>query len=190
MLRSITLSVRSAIAGLAATTALLSMAPAVAMGDDWYSFSRVEADVGRSSGETQRGIEADGWVGGDTHRLRWRLQGESPSGVVEPTSAQLLYGRRIADYWDVVAGVRHDRNVGGVQRNYAVIGLTGLAPYSFDVDATLAWRDGQALLDVEARHEMLWTQRVVVYPFTRLSASSSKDAEIGLGAGVNRFDIG
>lgn len=177
---------------LAPTLLGLSLA-AVAAGAraaDWLSYTRIEAGVGRAGGETQRAVEAEGYVGGDTHRLRWRLLGESPRSVAEPTSGRLMYGYRIADYWDAVAGVRVDRAIGGVSRNYAVFGFNGLAPYLFDLDATLSIGSGRALFDIEGRHEMLLTQHWIVYPFAALGAASRSDAQIGLGSGINRTQFG
>lgn len=170
---------------------LTGMQGAVAAGsDDWFSYSRVEVDVGRSGSETARSVNAEGWIGGDLNRFRWRFTGESPRGGGEPTALSLLYSRNVSDFWDLVAGVQASREVGNASRNYAVIGFAGLAPYQFDVDATLGFGSHGARLDVEARHEMLLTQRVVLYPFGTLLAASRADPEIGIGSGVNRAELG
>lgn len=188
MMRS--LQMRRTLAAAVAAASVLGWSSAWSAESDWLSYTRIEADVGRSGSETSRSLDAEGWVGGDTHRLRWRLGAESPRGFGEPRSLELMYSRRVADYWDVVAGVRDDRSEGGVSRTYAVLGVAGLAPYFFDVDATLAFGGGRALLDLDARHEMLLTQRVVLYPFLAIAAASRADPAIGLGSGLNRTDLG
>ena len=52
--------------------------------------------------------DATGWVGGDINRLWIRSEGERTNGVTEDAELQLLYGRAISPWWDVVAGVRQD----------------------------------------------------------------------------------
>jgi copper resistance protein B len=52
--------------------------------------------------------DASGWVGGDINRLWFRSEGERTNGVTEDAELQLLYGRSIGPWWDVVAGVRQD----------------------------------------------------------------------------------
>lgn len=83
-----------------------------------------------------------------------------------------------------------DREAGGVSRNYVVIGVAGLAPYQFEVDATLGVGSYGARLAVEARHETLLTWKVVLYPFGALLAVTRSDPEIGVGGGLNRAELG
>lgn len=181
---------RGAAALLAASAVIFAPAASAAGATNWFSYTRVEADIGRGSSETSRSVEAEGWIGGDVNRLRWRASGESPRGLGEPTSVSLLYSRNVSDYWDFVAGIQADREEGNVSRTYAAIGFAGLAPYQFDVDATLAIGSHGARLDVEARHETLLTQNVVVYPFGALLAATRDDEEIGIGSGLNRAELG
>lgn len=52
--------------------------------------------------------DASGWIGGDINRLWLRSEGERTNGVTEDAELQVLYGRSISPWWDVVAGVRQD----------------------------------------------------------------------------------
>src|SRR3546814_20832396 len=72
---------------------------------------------------------------------RWvRSEGERVDGTNESADVEVLYGRIFAPWWDVVAGVRQDFDPGSSQ-TFAAIGVQGLAPYKFEVEATAYIRD-------------------------------------------------
>ena len=54
--------------------------------------------------------DAQGWIGDDDHKLRLELEGHGTvgRGDVEDAEIQLLYARRISDFWDAQIGIRHD----------------------------------------------------------------------------------
>lgn len=79
--------------------------------------------------------EGTGWIGTDLDRVWVRSEGESIDGSVESADVEVLYGRAIARWWDLVAGVRHDFGEGPSQ-TFAAVGVMGLAPYMFEVEAT------------------------------------------------------
>ena len=89
------------------------------------------------SGSDGRGAswDARGWVGTDRDRFWFRTEGQGEDGRLDQGQAHLLYGRAIARWWEVVAGVRQDVRPGSPQ-TWAAIGLQGLAPYRFEVEAT------------------------------------------------------
>lgn len=101
--------------------------------------------------------EAQGWIGSDRHRLWLRSEGERSDGHTESADIELLYGRPIARWWDLVAGVRHDIAPGDDQ-NFAAIGVMGMAPYKFDIEATAyLGASGQTAARIEAEYELLLT---------------------------------
>ena len=115
----------------------------------------VDADEGR-------GMEWEGqaWIGTDYNKLWLRSEGERISGDTEDADLEVLYGRSIAPWWDVVAGVRHHFEPGGSQ-DLAVIGVMGVAPYKFEVAASLYVGDsGYTGARLEAEYEMLLTNRL------------------------------
>src|SRR3546814_19358783 len=57
------------------------------------------------------------------------------SDLTESADFEVLYGRAIARWWDLVAGVRHDFGEGPSQ-TFAGIGVIGLSPYKFEIEAT------------------------------------------------------
>ena len=48
------------------------------------------------------------WIGGDRNRIWLRTEGEAVDGVLDTAEAQVLFGRSVSRWWDVVAGVRFD----------------------------------------------------------------------------------
>jgi len=107
--------------------------------NSYWSLDRLEAWDADEDG-TGMAWEAKAWVGSDLNRLWLRSEGERASGSTESADVEVLYGRAIAPWWDAVAGVRHDFGFdGGPSRTYAALGVIGLAPYKFEVEARPTW---------------------------------------------------
>ncbi|MCB1807253.1 MAG: copper resistance protein B, partial [Candidatus Competibacteraceae bacterium] len=103
--------------------------------------------------------DGDAFVGTDEWKLRLQSEGEYIKGpdVFETLENQLLVQRLVSDFFDIKAGVRFD-TPDGPDRTYAVIGIQGLAPQWFEVDADLFISekgDVSARLDVD--YELLIT---------------------------------
>lgn len=130
------------------------------------------------------------WVGRDRGRLWLRSEGRSADGTLEEADAHVLYGRMVARWWDVVAGIRQDLRPGS-GRTWAALGIQGLAPYWFEVEATAYVGEGwqtAARLDVD--YELRLTQRLILQPRLELNAYGRADPERGLGAGVSSAEPG
>jgi copper resistance protein B len=132
--------------------------------------------------------EASGWIGTDLDRAWFRSEGEAMDGSVESASVEVLYGRAISRWWDAVAGIRHDFGE-GPSRNYAAVGVIGLAPYMFEVEATAyLGESGQAGLAVEVEHEMLITNRLILQSVVETEAWAKDDPARGLGSGLAKVE--
>jgi len=139
-------------------------------------------------GGTGQAWAASAWIGGDINRLWLRSEGERHGGITESADLEVLYGRSVSPWWDVVAGVRHDFKPGKGQ-DFAAIGVQGLAPYKFEVAATAyLGQGGQGALRVEAEYETLITNRLILQPTVELNAWARDDARRGIGAGLSTFD--
>ena len=143
--------------------------------------------------ETQDGDltrwDFEGWVGRSAHRVWIRTEGERDSGTTENAELQLLYGRPIAPWWDVVAGVRHDFEP-GPSRSWAVFGIQGLAPYRFDLEANaFVGEGGRSAARVEADYDLLITNRLVLQPQIELDWYGQSDLVRGIGAGFSSAEI-
>lgn len=130
------------------------------------------------------------WVGTDLNRVWLRSEGLTAGGAVEDAEAHALYGRSFARWWDVVAGVRQDFRPGPSQ-TWAAIGIQGLAPQWFEVEATLYIGESAATLArFEAEYEVLLTNRLVLQPLIELNLFGKALPDRGIGAGLSAVDTG
>lgn len=151
-------------------------------------FDRLEAwNTDHGSGQAW---EAQGWYGGDIHRLWLRSEGERSGGATHAANLELLYGRSVSPWWDVVAGLRHDFAPGRSQ-DWVGIGVQGLAPYLFEVSAT-AWlgESGRSMLAMEVEYELLLTNRLILQPRFEASVHGKADPARGIGSGLSTAEAG
>ena len=136
------------------------------------------------------GWEGQGWIGTDLNRVWLRSEGERTDGQTESADLEVLYGRSISTWWDVVAGVRHDFKPGASQ-NFAAIGVQGLAPMKFEVSATAYLGEGgQTAANVEAEYELLLTNRLILQPLVEVTAYGKNDPLRGIGSGLSTAEAG
>lgn len=134
--------------------------------------------------------DAQGWIGTDTDRLRWRTEGERIGGRTEHGDVELLYSRMVSPWWDVVGGARHDFAPGGAQ-DFVALGVLGLAPQKFEVSATLYFGEaGQAAARAEVEYELPLSSRWVLQPRLEANAYGRGDARRGIGSGLNDIEAG
>ena len=160
-------------------------------GDGVFSyllFDRLEAwDADPGAGQAW---EAQGWIGTDTHRLWVRSEGERERGHTESADVEVLYGRPVARWWDLVAGVRHDIAPGNGQ-SFAAIGVMGMAPQKFEIEATAyIGASGQTAARVEAEYELLLTNRLILQPVVEAEWHGKRDAARGIGSGLGTVEAG
>lgn len=136
--------------------------------------------------------DGDGFIGTDELKLRWMGEGEYDlnEGSFEALENRLVLQRPISTFFDIKGGVRVDTPE-GADRWYGVVGVTGLAPQWFEVDADLfvsETGDASARLDVE--YELLLTNYWILTPSAEVNFAFTSDREIGIGSGVNDIEIG
>lgn len=131
-----------------------------------------------------------GWVGGDINRFWFRTEGEGERSRLGTAQAHALYGRAIARWWDLVVGVRQDLRPGPAQ-TWAAVGLQGLAPYWFEIEATAyVGASGRTHARFEAEYELLLTNRLILQPLAEFEIYGKSDRERGIGAGLSTIDAG
>jgi copper resistance protein B len=142
------------------------------------------------SGDDVLKWDATGWVGHDMNRLWLRTEGERPSGRSGEARTELLWGRPVTAFWDLLAGVRHD--VGpGPARAYAAFGVQGLAPQWFHVEATAyLGESGQAGLRLQADYDWLFTNRLILAARAEAQAWGEDDEPVRIGSGVSTGSAG
>lgn len=130
------------------------------------------------------------WLGHDTGRLLFRSEGEMMDGDVEDSRAELLWSKPIAAWWDLVGGLRQDAGT-GPGRTYGLIGVQGIAPYRFHVEADLfAGERGQVGMRLESDYEVLLTNRLILVPRAELQAFGKDDTATGVGRGLSQLELG
>lgn len=154
----------------------------------FVQFNRLEG--WNEDGESGQAWEGHSWTGTDHHKLWLRTEGEREAGHTESAELEVLYGRPIAPWWDLVAGLRHDFQPGGSQ-TFAAIGVMGLAPYKFEVEATAyLGESGQTAARVEAEYETLITNRLILQWLAEAAFHGRDDERRGIGSGLGSVEAG
>ena len=144
------------------------------------------------TGDGVSGISWDnkGWIGRDVNRFWFRTEGEGEDGRLGAAQAHALYGRAIHRWWDVVVGVRQDVRPDPAQ-TWAAVGIQGLAPYWFEVEATAyVGASGRTHFRFETEYELLLTNRLILQPLAEVEIYGKSDPERGVGAGLSSADAG
>jgi copper resistance protein B len=130
-------------------------------------------------------------IGGDINKLVIKTEGEgSFGGALDDAETQLLYSRAIAPYFDLQAGVRYDIKP-DPSRAYAVVGVEGIAPFWFDVDAQLFLSNkGDLLARLEGYYDQRITQRLIAQPRAELNLAAQDVTENGIGSGLSDLELG
>ena len=160
--------------------------------DDAVHFFVLFDQLEWQGGESGNGVRWDsrGWIGRDLNRLWFRAEGEADAGRPGDAEVHLFYGRAFARWWDVVVGLRQDLRPGPAQ-SWLAVGVQGLAPYWFDVEATAyLGAGGQTAARLKAEYELLFTNRLALQPLVEVHLYGQPNVERGIGAGVSSFDAG
>ena len=87
-------------------------------------------------------------------------------------------------------GVRFDTPE-GPDRTYAVLGVAGLAPQWFEIDANLyVSKDGDTSTELDAEYELLLTNHWILVAALDAKVAFSEDREIGVGKGLVSTETG
>jgi copper resistance protein B len=151
-------------------------------------FDQLEGRFGSGSGAFA--WSNSGWVGGDINRLWFRTEGDgADGGGIGDAEAHLLYGRAVARWWDVVAGVRQDFQPGA--QTWLALGVQGLAPGFFEIQATAYVSDaGQTAARVELEYDVLLTNRLVLQPVLEVNLYGKTNESLGVGRGLSTGEAG
>lgn len=160
--------------------------------DDTHRFGKIMLDQleWRDAQQGSAGAwDAEGWYGGDYGKLWVKTEGERLGGVTRNATADLLFDRVIARWWDVQAGLRQDFGKGPA-RTWAALGVQGLAPYWLDLEATLYVGDeGRVAARLKASYDLLLTQRLILQPYGEANLYSKADPGRQLGSGLTDLEL-
>lgn len=135
--------------------------------------------------------DGEAWFGGDIDRLTLKSEGEGDlAGRTGAAEVQALYSRALDPYWNLQAGLRYDIRP-RPSRVYAALGVEGLAPYWFAIEAALfVSGKGDVIGRIEGYHDMRLTQRLVLQPRAELNLSAQDMPAEGIGSGLADAELG
>lgn len=136
--------------------------------------------------------DVQGWSGGDINRFWWKSEGEgNVDDGLEEAEVQALYSRAVTPFWDIQAGVRQDFRQDGEDTTHLVLGLQGLAPYWWEIDAAaFLSTKGDVTARVEAEYDQRLTQRLILQPRLEIDVSAGDVPELEIGSGLSSVEAG
>lgn len=134
--------------------------------------------------------DLQGYYGGTTSKLWFKSEGEAALGEgIEDAEIQALWSTAVAPYWDLQVGLRQD--LAGETDTHAVVGIQGLAPYMFEIDAALFLSQrGDLTARIEAELDQRVTQRLILQPRIEVSLAAQDNAARKVGAGIDKIEAG
>jgi copper resistance protein B len=144
------------------------------------------------AGSEEQGLNVDsrGWIGRDRDRFWFRAEGDREGGRTGTAQVHLLYGRQISRWWDLIVGLREDVRPGPAQA-WAAVGVQGLAPYWFEVEATAyVGASGRTHARLEVEYELLLTNRLILQPLLDVEVFGKADPRRGIGSGLSTTEAG
>ncbi|RYY04281.1 MAG: copper resistance protein B [Gammaproteobacteria bacterium] len=149
-----------------------------------------ELEVRNGDGENPTSLEAQAWVGKDLNKLWLKADVETHDGKAEESELQVLYSHAIAPYWDLQTGMRQDIKP-TPSRTWGVLGVQGLAPYFFEIDAAFFIGEaGRTAARFSVEYDLLITQRLILSPSLEVNFYGQNDIETGTGSGLSDANAG
>jgi len=143
-----------------------------------------------NGGSTQFRWDGQGWAGTDYDKLWIKSEGTVSNGALDDGQHQFLYSRAISTYFDLQGGLRSDLD-SRPTRNWAALGIQGLAPYFFDLELTgFVSGQGHLAAKLEASYDLLLTQRLILQPQVEVNVYSKSDPARLTGDGFSDIDTG
>lgn len=140
--------------------------------------------------------DVEGWYGGDYNRVWFKSEGQRDTAFKADYDVdfQLLYGRFIQKYYDFQIGPRVETQTfrgRNVTRGLASIGIEGLVPYSYDLEANLFIdQKGAVSARLAFTKDLLLTQRLIFQARFETNAAIQRVEEFTTGSGLNNLEFG
>ena len=140
--------------------------------------------------------DVEGWYGGDYNRVWFKSEGQRDTAFKADYDVdfQLLYGRFIQKYYDFQIGPRVETQMfrgRNVTRGLASIGIEGLVPYSYDLEANLFIdQNGAVSSRLSYTEELLMTQQLIFQGRFETNAAVQRVEEFTTGSGLNNLEFG
>lgn len=139
--------------------------------------------------------DIQGYIGKEYNKFWITTEGELLTSKKEgEMEFQALYSRAISPYFDVRIGARFDvaySRTGAQTRSFAVIGIQGLAPYFWEINANVyVSRMGDVSAEFEAEYDFPITQRLFGQPSVATAIAIQDVPKWGVGSGFNYIELG
>jgi copper resistance protein B len=128
--------------------------------------------------------DAKASYGGDYNKALLKTEGEYQHDAGN-ARVELLWERILSRWWSSQLGLREDFGEGPA-RSWIALGVEGLAPYWFDIDATAYVGDaGRTALRFHVKYDLLMTQRLILRSELEANLYGKADPERQLGSGLS-----
>jgi copper resistance protein B len=144
-----------------------------------------------ANGKDGYGWAGEAWLGGDIDKLVIASEGEGEFGH-KPERAELhaLWRHALDPFFNLELGARQDFRP-DPRRTYAVIGIEGLAPYWFEVEAqAFVSNKGDVHLRAGASYDQRITQNLILQPQAELNVALQDVPELRIASGLERIELG
>jgi copper resistance protein B len=129
-------------------------------------------------------------VGGNFDKLWLRSEGEQHRGEQAQGTVELQWAHATGPWWDRVASLRSDFGP-GPSRQWAGLGVAGLAPYKFELQAhAYVGQHGRLAARFEGEYTLLLTNRLILQPRVEFNAYSKDDLQHRVGKGLSEGQAG
>lgn len=167
--------------------------PRLVMADEYYMsgvmINRLER-VQALNNYFYNAYDLQGFVGKDYNRLVVKAEGEVDQGKIHEARTELLWSHAVDAYWNTQLGVRYDSGE-APSRSWLALGVQGLAPYWFEVDATAyVGEQGRTAFRLGAEYELLITQKLILQPRLEANFYGVEDEARDRGAGLSTLVTG
>lgn len=145
----------------------------------------------RTEENSSAAYDLQGWYGRVYDRAVMKAEGEIDNGSIRDAHTELLWGHAIATLWDSQLGVRYDSGGESSNQTWLALGVQGLAPYWFELDATAyVGKQGHTALTFEAEYELLLTQKWILQPRVEADFYGKDDSQRRQGSGLSELSAG
>jgi copper resistance protein B len=159
--------------------------------DDTERYGRVIVDQLEWQNADHADIAWDmqAYYGGDYHKLWLKTEGVNEQHE-DDARVEVLWNRIVTPWWSSQLGVRRDFGEGPA-RTWLALGIEGLAPQWFDVEAAIyIGEEGRTALRADVSYDLLLTQRLVLQPELEADVYGKDDPERRIGSGLSDVEAG
>ncbi len=161
---------------------------------DEHNFASVSLDrleYVKARSDEWMAYEGQAWFGSTYNRAVLKTEGEIANGKLQESRTELLWRHAVSTFWDTQLGVRFDHGQGVPNREWLALGVQGLTPYWFEVDATAyIGPSGRTALRLNAEYDILLTQKLYLQPSIEANFYGRDDTASKIGSGLSEGKAG